>query len=111
MLKSRSYFWEKKNILKSKINFCIRVCNRNGYNHGMIVLVSQFFIKGFYFHPKIHFHYKKNNKMAEPVALDLCGLRDLEVERRPHNHKVPSSIPGSGGQFWDFISPHVLREY
>ena len=49
--------------------------------------------------------------MAEPVALDLCGLRDLEVERRPHNHKVPSSIPGSGGQFWDFISPHVLREY
>ena len=32
----------------------------------------------------------------------LCGVHGCEVERRPCSHKVPSSIPGSGCQLWDF---------
>ena len=40
------------------------------------------------------------------------GVRGREVERRPRNLEVPSSIPGSGCQLWDFfIGPHIRREY
>ena len=42
----------------------------------------------------------------------FCGVRGREVERRPGNLEVLSSIPGSGYQLWDFfIGPHILREY
>ena len=42
----------------------------------------------------------------------LCGVRGLEVERRPCNHEVPSSSPGSGSQSLGFfIGPHIRREY
>ena len=34
-------------------------------------------------------------------ALYMCGVRGREVERRPCNHAVPSSSPGSGSQLWD----------
>ena len=39
-------------------------------------------------------------------------IRGREVERRPRNLEVPSSIPGSGCQLWDFfIGSHIRREY
>ena len=39
----------------------------------------------------------------------VCGR---EVERRSRDLEVPSSIPGSGCQLWDFfIGPHIRREY
>ena len=42
----------------------------------------------------------------------VSGVRGREVERRPCNHEVPSSSPGSGSQVWDFfIGPHIRREY
>ena len=34
----------------------------------------------------------------------LCGVRGREVERRPSDLEVPSSISGSGCQLWDFFS-------
>ena len=41
-----------------------------------------------------------------------CGVRGCEVERRPHNLEVLSSIPRSVCQLWDFfISPHIRCEY
>ena len=39
----------------------------------------------------------------------VCGVRDREVERRPCNHEVPSSSPGSGSQLWDFSLAHSFR--
>ena len=40
------------------------------------------------------------------------GVRGRKVERRPCNHEVPSSSPGSGSQLWDFsFGPHIRREY
>ena len=47
------------------------------------------------------------------TSLKFCrGVRGREVERRPCNLEVPSSIPGSGCQLWDFfIGPHIRREY
>ena len=36
------------------------------------------------------------------LGLFLCGVRGREVERRPCNHVVPSSSPGSESQLWDF---------
>ena len=49
------------------------------------------------------------------IRFTVCGVRGREVERRPHNHKVPSSIPGSGCQLWDFPWPthsaRVLVQY
>ena len=42
----------------------------------------------------------------------VCGVRNREVDRRPHNLEVPSSIPGSGCQLQDFfIGQHIWREY
>ena len=41
----------------------------------------------------------------------FSGVRDREVERRPHNHQVLSLIPGSGCQLWDLHWPHIRREY
>ena len=42
----------------------------------------------------------------------MCGVRGREVERRPRNLQVPSSIPGIRFQLWDFfIGPHIRREY
>ena len=38
----------------------------------------------------------------------FCGVRGCEVERRPCDHEVPSSIPGSGSQLWDFILAHTF---
>ena len=31
-----------------------------------------------------------------------------EIECRPHNHKVPSSILGNGCQLWDFSLVHTF---
>ena len=36
------------------------------------------------------------------------GVRGREVERRPCNHEVPSSSPGSGSQLWDFSLAHTF---
>ena len=36
------------------------------------------------------------------------GVRGHEVERRPCNHEVPSSSPGSGSQLWDFSLAHTF---
>ena len=36
------------------------------------------------------------------VSVDVSGVRGREVERRPCNHEVQSSSPGSGSQLWDF---------
>ena len=38
----------------------------------------------------------------------ICGVRGREVERRPCNHEVPSSSPGSGSQLWDFSLAHTF---
>ena len=56
------------------------------------------------------------NPLPDDKILDwsklICGVRGREVERRPRNLEVLSSIPGSGFQLWDFlIGPHVRREY
>ena len=40
--------------------------------------------------------------------LNCCGVRGREVERRPCNHEVPSSSPGSGSQLWDFSLAHTF---
>ena len=37
-----------------------------------------------------------------------CGVRGREVERRPCNHEVPSSSPGSGSQLRDFSLAHTF---
>ena len=39
-------------------------------------------------------------------ALLMHRVRGREVERRPCNHEVPSSSPGSGSQLWDFSLAH-----
>ena len=36
-------------------------------------------------------------------------VRGREVERRPCNHEVPSSSPGSGSQPWDLSLAHTFR--
>ena len=36
------------------------------------------------------------------------GVRGREVERRPCNHEVPSSSPGSGSQLLDFSLAHTF---
>ena len=37
-----------------------------------------------------------------------CGVHGREAEGRPHNHKDPNSIPGSGCQLWDiYWSTHL----
>ena len=42
----------------------------------------------------------------------MCGVHGREVERRPRNLKVLSSIPTSGCKPWDFfIGPHIRCEY
>ena len=42
----------------------------------------------------------------------MYGVCGREVERRPRNLEVPSSIPGGGCQLRDFfIGPHIRREY
>ena len=38
----------------------------------------------------------------------FSGVRGREVERRPCNHEVPSSSPGSGSQLWDFSLAHTF---
>ena len=38
----------------------------------------------------------------------MCGVRGREVERRPCNHEVPSSSPGSGSQLRDFSMVHTF---
>ena len=44
--------------------------------------------------------------------LGSSGVRGREVECQPRNLEVPSSIPRSGCQLWDFfIGPHIQREY
>ena len=45
------------------------------------------------------------------LLTNMCGVRSREVERRPCNHEVPSSSPGSGSQLWDFSLAHTRREY
>ena len=42
-----------------------------------------------------------------PTILEVVG-RGREVERRPCNHEVPSSSPGSGSQLWDFSLAHTF---
>ena len=50
--------------------------------------------------------------MTVMAKIILCGVRGREVELWPRNLEVPSSIPGSGCQLWDFfIGPHIWREY
>ena len=52
------------------------------------------------------------NTLFNVVSVVVSGVRGREVERRPRNLEVPSSIPGSGCQLWDFfIGPHIRREY
>ena len=52
------------------------------------------------------------DQQARPRSFIDSGVRGREVERRPCNLEVPSSIPGSGCQLWDFfIGPHIRREY
>ena len=42
----------------------------------------------------------------------MCGVHGREVERRPRNLEVPSSIPESECQLWDFsIGQHIRHEY
>ena len=41
-------------------------------------------------------------------CLKKPGVRGREVERRPCNHEVPSSSPGSGSQLWDFSLAHTF---
>ena len=38
----------------------------------------------------------------------MCSVRGREVELRPCNFEVPSSIPGSGCQHWDFSLAHTF---
>ena len=38
----------------------------------------------------------------------IFGVRGREVERRPCNHEVLSSSPGSGSQLWDFSLAHTF---
>ena len=46
------------------------------------------------------------------VVKSKRDFRGREVECRPPNLDVPSSIPGSGCQLWDFsIDPHIRLEY
>ena len=43
-------------------------------------------------------------------VVKCVDVRGREVERRPRNHKDPSSIPGNGCQLWDFHWPtHSVR--
>ena len=46
-------------------------------------------------------HYQTTN-------FRLCGVRGREVERRPCNHEVLSSSPGSGPQLEDFSLAHTF---
>ena len=36
------------------------------------------------------------------------GVHGRKVERRPCNHEVQSSSPGSGSQLWDFSLAHTF---
>ena len=38
----------------------------------------------------------------------ICGVRGLEVQRRPCNLEVLSSIAGCGCQLWDFSLAHTF---
>ena len=46
--------------------------------------------------------------IMEESSPDLCGVHGREVERRPRNHKIPSSSPGCGSQLWDFSLAHTF---
>ena len=47
-----------------------------------------------------------------PPSKPNCGVRGHELEPRPHNLEVPSSIPGSRCQLWDFfIGSHIWCDY
>ena len=50
-------------------------------------------------------HFLLSTMFSKPP---LCGVRGREVERRPCNHEVPSSSPGSGSQLWDFSLAHTF---
>ena len=47
-------------------------------------------------------------KMYTTIRSHMSGVRGCEVERRPCNHEVPSSSPGSGSQLWDFSLAHTF---
>ena len=55
--------------------------------------------------------YKKYcDQMINMYLMGGCGVRGLEVERRPLDPKVLSSIPGSGYRSWFFHWPtHSAR--
>ena len=46
------------------------------------------------------------NLLKKKKTPTLRGVRGREVKRRPCNHDVPSSSPGSGSQLWDFSLAH-----
>ena len=49
--------------------------------------------------------------LIQLLLLLPCGVHGREVQRRPRNLEVPSSIPGKGCQLWDFlIGLHIRRE-
>ena len=53
------------------------------------------------------FLHDDDNADSKAIA---SGVRGHEVERRPHILEVPTSIPGSMCQLWDFfIGPHIWR--
>ena len=57
-------------------------------------------------------HLQKHIDAYQPAQSAQAGLRRKFLLRRSRNLEVPSSIPGSGCQVWDFfIGPHIRREY
>ena len=53
--------------------------------------------------------YLFNSLPHMPILGSSSGaVRGREVERRPRNHEVPSSSPGSGSQLWDFSLAHTF---
>ena len=47
----------------------------------------------------VHWHAKHSHS---------CGVSGCEIQRRPSNHEVPSSSPGSGSQLRDFSLAHTF---
>ena len=53
-----------------------------------------------YINVKVNISEGQKEKLQH--AIKASGVRGREVERRPCNHEVSSSSPGSGSQLWDF---------
>ena len=56
--------------------------------------------------------FPKKKMVANGKVMVKTAFRGPEVEYRPRNHKVLSSIPRSGCHLWDCLLPfYILREY